>query len=78
MIQLKHLILQKNISAPLLYYLIYSLSLGKQTVEPLDYNKIEIRRGKLSSEDLPERENKGYFKRYEVTEDGVSPRQFLV
>ncbi|WP_066068766.1 2-oxoacid:acceptor oxidoreductase subunit alpha [Neobacillus soli] len=50
------------------------LSLGKQTVEPLDVSKVEIRRGKLVTEELPEIENKGYFKRYEVTEDGVSPR----
>ncbi|MDQ0227531.1 2-oxoacid:acceptor oxidoreductase subunit alpha [Metabacillus niabensis] len=50
------------------------LSLGKQTVEPLDYHKINIRRGKLLNDDLPELENKAYFKRYEVTEDGVSPR----
>ena len=50
------------------------LSLGKQTVEPLNFDKVEIRRGKLITEDLPEIENKGYFKRYEVTEDGVSPR----
>ncbi|WP_347709255.1 2-oxoacid:acceptor oxidoreductase subunit alpha [Bacillus sp. FJAT-47783] len=50
------------------------LSLGKQSVEPLEYDKIEIRRGKLVSEEMPELENKAYFKRYEVTEDGVSPR----
>lgn len=50
------------------------LSLGKQTVEPLEFNKVEIRRGKLVTEELPEIENKGYFKRYEVTEDGASPR----
>ncbi|WP_379967437.1 2-oxoacid:acceptor oxidoreductase subunit alpha [Ectobacillus sp. sgz5001026] len=50
------------------------LSLGKQTVNPLDLNKVEIRRGKLTFEDQPERENGAYFKRYEVTEDGVSPR----
>jgi 2-oxoglutarate ferredoxin oxidoreductase subunit alpha len=50
------------------------LSLGKQSVEPLDFSKVEIRRGKLVTGDLPEIENKGYFKRYEVTEDGVSPR----
>lgn len=50
------------------------LSLGKQTVEPLNFDKVEIRRGKLATEELPEIENKGYFKRYEVTEDGVSPR----
>ncbi|OIU72150.1 2-oxoacid:acceptor oxidoreductase subunit alpha [Rossellomorea aquimaris] len=52
------------------------LSLGKQTVEPLDYSKVEIRRGKLvkSQEELEELEPKKYFKRYEVTPDGVSPR----
>lgn len=50
------------------------LSLGKQTVEPLDFSKVEIRRGKLQTGELPELESKGYFKRYEVTEDGVSPR----
>jgi 2-oxoglutarate/2-oxoacid ferredoxin oxidoreductase subunit alpha len=51
------------------------LSLGKQTVEPLDFSKVEIRRGKLVTE-LPESESasKEYFKRYEVTEDGISPR----
>ncbi|NMD69553.1 2-oxoacid:acceptor oxidoreductase subunit alpha [Bacillus sp. DNRA2] len=48
------------------------LSLGKQTVEPLSLDKVEIRRGKLVQEELPE--INGYFKRYEVTEDGVSPR----
>ncbi|WP_042356197.1 2-oxoacid:acceptor oxidoreductase subunit alpha [Bacillus rubiinfantis] len=50
------------------------LSLGKQTVEPLDGSKVEIRRGKLVTEELPEIPNKGYFKRYEVTDDGISPR----
>ncbi|WP_409275765.1 2-oxoacid:acceptor oxidoreductase subunit alpha [Neobacillus sp. SCS-31] len=50
------------------------LSLGKQTVEPLDFSKVEIRRGKLVTSEIPENDNKGYFKRYEVTEDGVSPR----
>ncbi|MDX8343964.1 2-oxoacid:acceptor oxidoreductase subunit alpha [Rossellomorea sp. YZS02] len=52
------------------------LSLGKQTVEPLDYGKVEIRRGKLavSETELEELEPKKYYKRFEVTEDGVSPR----
>ncbi|MGJ7920985.1 2-oxoacid:acceptor oxidoreductase subunit alpha [Neobacillus sp. LXY-4] len=48
------------------------LSLGKQTVEPLQLDQVEIRRGKLAQGELPEVD--GYFKRYEVTEDGVSPR----
>ncbi|MDQ0972651.1 2-oxoglutarate ferredoxin oxidoreductase subunit alpha [Neobacillus niacini] len=50
------------------------LSLGKQTVEPLSMDKVEIRRGKLVTDEIPENENKGYFKRYEVTADGISPR----
>lgn len=52
-----------------------TLSLGKQTVEPFDYSKVEIRRGKLlTGQELPEREQNDLFKRYEVTEDGISPR----
>lgn len=51
------------------------ISLGKQTVEPLDYSKIEIRRGKLDlNAELPELENKENYRRYLVTEDGISPR----
>jgi 2-oxoglutarate ferredoxin oxidoreductase subunit alpha len=52
------------------------LSLGKQTVEPLDSSKVEIRRGKLINHDIVENENHqgSYYKRYLVTEDGVSPR----
>ncbi|MFD0671658.1 2-oxoacid:acceptor oxidoreductase subunit alpha [Cohnella sp. GCM10027633] len=50
------------------------LSLGKQTCETLDYDKIEIKRGKLLSGDLPATEDNKLFKRYEFTEDGVSPR----
>jgi 2-oxoglutarate ferredoxin oxidoreductase subunit alpha len=53
------------------------LSLGKQTVEKLDYNKISINRGKIIDEVTEENLSKGgYFKRYEVTPDGVSPRVF--
>ncbi|GAA4701411.1 2-oxoacid:acceptor oxidoreductase subunit alpha [Brevibacillus fulvus] len=52
-----------------------TLSLGKQTVTPFDFSKVEIRRGKLLlGQELPEREQNDLFKRYEVTEDGVSPR----
>lgn len=51
------------------------LSLGKQSVESLDYKNIEIRRGKLDiNQEIPASDVKAYFKRYEVTEDGVSPR----
>ncbi|WP_426303723.1 2-oxoacid:acceptor oxidoreductase subunit alpha [Staphylococcus sp. Y174-1] len=51
------------------------LSLGKQTVEQLNYNKIEINRGDMIQSDIEREENdKTYFKRYALTESGVSPR----
>ncbi|SEN43543.1 2-oxoacid:acceptor oxidoreductase subunit alpha [Lihuaxuella thermophila] len=53
-----------------------ALSLGKQTVEPLDYDRIKIDRGKLvlDDEELPELENSELFPRYEFTPDGISRR----
>lgn len=52
-----------------------ALSLGKQTVEPLEYDRIKIDRGKLvMDEELPELEHSQLFKRYENTSDGISPR----
>ncbi|PTF27296.1 2-oxoacid:acceptor oxidoreductase subunit alpha [Staphylococcus cohnii] len=51
------------------------LSLGKQTVESLDYNKIEINRGEMIQSDIErDEDDKTYFKRYALTESGVSPR----
>ncbi|MRX53748.1 2-oxoacid:acceptor oxidoreductase subunit alpha [Bacillus idriensis] len=67
--------LAEEFQCPVILLTDLQLSLGKQTVEPLQYDKIQIRRGKLAQGgELPEIENKGYFKRFEVTEDGVSPR----
>ncbi len=38
------------------------LSLGKQTVEKLDYNRIEIKRGEIIQSDIErEEDDKGYF-----------------
>lgn len=50
------------------------LSLGKQSCEMLDYNSIVINRGKLVQDELPPLEQNRMFKRYEFTEDGISPR----
>ncbi|PHK48982.1 2-oxoacid:acceptor oxidoreductase subunit alpha [Staphylococcus edaphicus] len=51
------------------------LSLGKQTVEKLDYSKIEIKRGEMIQSEIErEEDDKTYFKRYALTESGVSPR----
>ncbi|GGE24788.1 pyruvate ferredoxin oxidoreductase subunit alpha [Marinithermofilum abyssi] len=53
-----------------------ALSLGKQTVEPLDYDRIQIERGNLVTDDqeLEELENSQLFKRYQFTDNGISPR----
>lgn len=54
------------------------LSLGKQTVEKLDYNRIDIKRGEIIQSDIErEEDDKGYFKRYALTSNGVSPRPIL-
>ncbi|WP_342430633.1 2-oxoacid:acceptor oxidoreductase subunit alpha [Neobacillus sp. FSL H8-0543] len=66
--------LAEEYQCPVILLTDLQLSLGKQTVEPLNFNKVEIRRGKLVTGEIPESENKAYFKRYEVTEDGISPR----
>lgn len=50
------------------------LSLGKQSCEMLDYDQIVIKRGKLVEEVPAAADNNELFKRYELTEDGVSPR----
>lgn len=51
------------------------LSLGKQTVKTLDYNKIDIRRGEIIQSDIERAEDdKAYFKRYALTASGVSSR----
>lgn len=50
------------------------LSLGKQSCDELDFSKVQIKRGKLIESELPPVEDNKLFKRYEFTEDGVSPR----
>lgn len=47
---------------------------NKQTIPPLDLSRIEVRRGKLINRVEALAANGGVFKRYELTEDGVSPR----
>jgi 2-oxoglutarate ferredoxin oxidoreductase subunit alpha len=54
-----------------------ALSLAKQSVEPLEYEQVSIDRGKIASpEQLAAVEPGKLFKRYEFTEDNVSPRVF--
>ncbi|MCL1695363.1 MULTISPECIES: 2-oxoacid:acceptor oxidoreductase subunit alpha [unclassified Lysinibacillus] len=64
----------EELQLPVILMTDLQLSLGKQSVEPFDYSKIEIRRGKIVTDDIEEAADKAYFKRYENTEDGISPR----
>lgn len=49
--------------------------LNKQSVPTFDLDRVQIERGKLmKEEELPELERPKYFKRFELTEDGISPR----
>ncbi|EHJ07972.1 2-oxoacid:acceptor oxidoreductase subunit alpha [Staphylococcus simiae] len=51
------------------------LSLGKQTVDNLDFSRVQINRGELLQSDIErDEDDKGYFKRYALTANGVSPR----
>ena len=67
--------LAEEYQCPVILLTDLQLSLGKQTVEPLDFSKVEIRRGKLDlNAELVADGPDGNFKRYRVTEDGISPR----
>lgn len=50
------------------------LSLFKQTVNQLDFSKIQIDRGKLLSDEEVAKNDQRYFLRYNLTEDGISNR----
>ncbi|MBD8497142.1 2-oxoacid:acceptor oxidoreductase subunit alpha [Paenibacillus arenosi] len=65
--------LSEQYQCPVIVLTDLQLSLGKQSCEMLDYDRIVINRGKLVS-DVPLLETHAQFKRYEFTEDGVSPR----
>ncbi|WP_106765996.1 2-oxoacid:acceptor oxidoreductase subunit alpha [Paenibacillus faecalis] len=65
--------LSEKYQVPVIVVTDLQLSLGKQSCELLDYDKIVIDRGNLVSS-VPEQEEKSLFKRYEFTDSGISPR----
>jgi 2-oxoglutarate ferredoxin oxidoreductase subunit alpha len=65
--------LAEKYQCPVIIVTDLQLSLGKQSADQLDYNRIVIDRGSLVS-DVPVREDGSLFKRYAFAEDGVSPR----
>ncbi|NOU93349.1 2-oxoacid:acceptor oxidoreductase subunit alpha [Paenibacillus sp. LMG 31456] len=66
--------LAEKYQCPVILLTDLQLSLGKQSCEMLDYNRIQIDRGRLEQGELPENEPNKLFKRYEFAEDGISPR----
>lgn len=69
--------LAEEYQCPVIVVTDLQLSLGKQTVEPLTYEKIQIRRGNLAGGDtLPTLLPQEYFKRFLLTTSGISPRVF--
>lgn len=66
--------LAEEYQCPVILLTDLQLSLGKQTLEMLDLNKVSIRRGKLVDQPIPACDEKTLFKRYEEKDDGISPR----
>ncbi|WP_195573303.1 2-oxoacid:acceptor oxidoreductase subunit alpha [Paenibacillus sp. 1001270B_150601_E10] len=65
--------LAEKYQCPVIVMTDLQLSLGKQSCAVLDYDQILINRGRLVR-DVPELETHAQFKRYELTDDGISPR----
>lgn len=66
--------LAEEYQCPVILLLDMQLGLGSQTVEAFDLSKVEINRGALVSEAIEAGDPGQYFKRYGLTETGVSPR----
>ena len=67
--------LAEEFQCPVILLSDMQLSLGNQTVEPFSAGGIQWRRGNIKmASDLPPLLKNQYFKRYQVTPDGVSPR----
>jgi 2-oxoglutarate ferredoxin oxidoreductase subunit alpha len=65
--------LAEKYQCPVIIVTDLQLSLGKQSAEPFDYSKIVIDRGNLVREVNP-REDGSLFKRYQFSDNGISPR----
>ena len=67
--------LAEEFQCPVILLSDMQLSLGVQTIAALPEEPPRLRRGKLMPADsLPELPKNQYFKRYQVTPDGISPR----
>ena len=67
--------LAEQYQCPVIFMPDLQQGLNKQSVPTFDLNRVGIERGNLmKEEDLPALENPKYFKRFEITESGISPR----
>lgn len=67
--------LAEKYQCPVIFMPDLQQGLNKQTVPAFDLNRIPIERGKLmKEEELSPLERPHYFKRFELTDDGISPR----
>jgi len=67
--------LAETFQCPVIFMPDLQQGLNKQSVPSFDMNRVPITRGKLmKEEDLAELERPNYFKRFELVEDGISPR----
>lgn len=67
--------LAEQYQCPVIFMPDLQQGLNKQSVPSFDLNRVQIDRGNLMKEaDLPELERPHYFKRFELTESGISPR----
>jgi 2-oxoglutarate ferredoxin oxidoreductase subunit alpha len=67
--------LSEQYQCPVILLSDMQLSLGKQTVDDREPQPVDVQRGKLLlTDDLPELAKNQYFKRYQNTADGLSPR----
>lgn len=67
--------LAEQYQCPVILVTDLQLSLGRQTSENLDFNQVNIQRGHIVDQPKLAEDGK-LFKRYEVTESGISPRVF--
>lgn len=59
---------------PVIVALDLGLSMNKMTIPSFDVNRVGIDRGKLITNEEAAEYDEAFFKRYRLTEDGVSPR----
>lgn len=66
--------LAEKYQCPVIIALDLGLSMNKMTIDELDPNRVKIDRGKLLTNDEAKEFDENHFKRYRLTDDGISPR----